>query len=339
MSEPGTTPPSGWRGRYEDGRERAQHAAEDAKTRYERLREEWPPLDYAASVVERYLDSNGSIVAGYLAYRLFLLVLPLMVIVVAVSGLSPDTTQEASQHLKLGKSIANTIATAGNQAGEGRLALLFTGLLGFVVAAWGLLSALQFASAQAWRIPTRKFPGKARTFMRLTGSVLLLGVVLYVSALIRNAGPVAGLAGSLTAVASATVAYFGLGWILPRRAQEWFWVLPGAAVGGILQTLLQLVVTLYLPEKLAGMSQTYGALGITLTALSYLYLLGLNFMLVSTVNAVIWERHRHDPPGILRRVAEKLPIPTTTFGSGYVAEGDSVETSVPLSDSSASAAS
>ena len=323
---------SGWRAR-------AEAAVADAQRRFEELREQSPLVDYGAAVVERFLDANGSIVAGYLAYRLFLLLLPLMVVFVALAGLSPSGAEEASGHLGLGKTIANMIAAAGEQAGDGRVALLVTGLVGFVMAAWGLLSALQFASAQAWGIPTRKFPGKARTFVRLAGSLLLFGGVLYVSALIRNAGPVAGLAGSLTAVASASVAYFGLGWILPRRAREWFWVLPGAAFGGIVQTALQLVVTFYLPNRLAGMSETYGTLGVTLTALGYLYLLGLNLMMVCVVNAVVWERLEEDPPGLLRRVAEKLPIPETTFGSGYVPVGGSVETTAPLPDSSTSASS
>ncbi|HMS87749.1 MAG TPA: hypothetical protein PKE56_04865 [Acidimicrobiales bacterium] len=42
-------------------------------------------------------------------------------------------------------------------------------------------------------------------------------------------------------------------------------------------------------------------------------------------NAVIHERYRDDPPGVLRRVAGLVPRLELTVGSGYVPEGEVVE--------------
>jgi uncharacterized BrkB/YihY/UPF0761 family membrane protein len=306
--------------------ERGQHWLEDARSRI-------PFLELVASVFERFVGERGTILGGYLAYRLFLLLLPLVVVLVALAGFSPSTTDEASSHMKLGRSLANTIATAGQDAHSGRVVLLLTGLLAFVISAWGMLSALQFVSAQAWRIPTRRFPGKAKSFIGLSGSLLFFGLILYVSALVRKAGPVAGFAGVLATLASTAIAYFGLGWILPRRSKEWFWLLPGMAVGAIGHVVLEVLATFFLTERLSSASQTYGAMGITVTLFAYLYLLGLFVVLGLTANAVVWERHRGDPPGILRRIADRVPIPTSRFGSGYVSEGDSVETLAPWGSS------
>jgi uncharacterized BrkB/YihY/UPF0761 family membrane protein len=311
-------------------RDRFEPAIERSVRRFEEQRRRFPLVDLGHGVYTRFNTFNGSFVAGYLAYRLFLLLLPLILIIVALAGFSDTAAQDASTHLKLGASIAAMVSQAGADAHQSRIALLITGLIGFTVAAWGLLSGLQFASAQAWRIPTRKFPGKAKSFLRLAGSLLLFGLVFYVSALIRRAGTVAGVAGTLTTLASTFVAYFGLGWILPRRSKEWFWLLPGAGAGALGQLGLQLFATFYLPERLAGASQTYGALGIVVTMLSYLYLLGLLLALAPTVNAVVWERYEDDPPGILRRIADRVPIPTTTLGSGYVPEGGTVDTAAPF---------
>jgi uncharacterized BrkB/YihY/UPF0761 family membrane protein len=292
-----------------------------------------PMVEVIVGTFERFVGERGTILTGYLAYRFFLLLLPLVVVIVALAGFSPTTTDEASQQFKLGRTLANTIATAGQEAHNGRVVLLVTGLAAFVISAWGTLSALQYVSAQAWGIPTRRFPGRAKSFFGLAGSLVLLGLILYVSAVVRRAGPVAGAAGIIATFVSTSIAYFGLGWILPRRSREWFWLLPGMVVGAVGHVVLQAVATFFLSERLASASRTYGALGITVTLFTYLYLLGFFVVLGLTANAVVWERHRDDPPGFLRRIADRVPIPTTAFGAGYVPEGESIETIAPWGSS------
>ena len=294
------------------------------------VRRRSPGADISAGVVERFVGVNGSILAGFLAYRLFLLILPLVVIVVALSGYSATATSDVSQHLKLGRTLAGMIADAGAQAGDGRGVLLLTGLFALAITAWGMLSGLQYVSAQVWQLRTRRFPGKAKSFIRLLGSLFLFGFVLYLSALVRNAGVVAGVAGALSTLASTFVAFFGLGWILPRRSREWFWLLPGAAVGALGQLLMQILGTYYLTRLLSNASETYGAIGITVAALSYLYLIGALVVLSLAVNAVVWARFEDDPPGLFRRIADRIPIPSSTLGLGYVAEGEEVESLSPI---------
>jgi uncharacterized BrkB/YihY/UPF0761 family membrane protein len=294
------------------------------------LRRRSVPADLVAGTTERFLGVNGSILAGFLAYRLFLLILPLVVVGVALSGYSPSTTGDVTEHLRLGRTLASAIAEAGKETGDGRGILLATGLLALAVTAWGMLNGLQYVSAQVWRLRTRRFPRKAGSFVRLLGSLILFGLVLYVSALVRNAGWVAGLAGTLTTMASTFVAFFGLGWILPRRSKEWFWLLPGATLGSIGQVALQVLGTYYLARLVANASETYGAIGVTVAALSYLYLIGAFVVLALAANAIVWERFETDPPGLLRRIADRIPIPASTLGLGYVAEGEDVEVFTPF---------
>jgi uncharacterized BrkB/YihY/UPF0761 family membrane protein len=296
------------------------------RARHEDLlaRTSWAQI--ATVAARRHASSNGSVVAGYLAYRLFLLLLPLGAIIVALAGFDRSASETTSDHLRLGEAIAKTIAQAGQDAQRSRLPLLITGLVAFVIAAWGFLGALQFTSASAWQIPTRKFPGKGRVFVRLAGSLLVFGIVLYVSMLVRRLGLLAGLAGSLANTLGVFVGFMGLGWILPRRCKEWFWLLPGAAFSTAGYVLLQAVAVFYLPGKLASASATYGAFGIALTILFYLFLVGVLLWAMLLVDAVVWEERRDDPPGLLRRIADRVPLPTTSFGSGYVGEDDEAET-------------
>lgn len=274
---------------------------------------------------QRFREADGIVLAGYLAYRLFLLLIPLAAIVVATAGFSRAAATDTATHLKLGSAVTDSLRQAGGDVESSRWPLLMSGIAGFVVATWGLLGGMQVSAARLWRIPTAKFPSKGKAFIRLCGSLLLFALVFYVSALVRRLGVVAGAAGSLAGFMSLAVAFFGLGWMLPRRCQDWFWLLPGAAVGALGALVLQLLATFWLPERLADSSATYGAFGITLTVLTYLFFLAAVFLIAMVTNAVVFEHYRDDPPGLLRRAAGLLSTAEPRAGSGFVAEGEAAE--------------
>ena len=102
--------------------------------------------------------------------------------------------------------------------------------------------------------------------------------------------------------------------------------MPGAAVGAIGLVTLQLVASYWLPGKVATASDTYGVFGSAVAVLGFLFMVGVLVWLALLVNAVTWERHHSDPPGILRRIAELVPFPSTSFGSGYVGEDEEATT-------------
>lgn len=306
-----------------------QATADTSRRRFAAARSQRVVLDLVVTVVRRYQASDGTVLAGYLAYRTFILLIPLAAIVVAAAGFARDGATQAADHLHLGAAIADSLRQAGADVERSKLPLLLSGLSGFVIAAWGLLGGLQVTAARVWRIPTARFPSKGRAFLRLSGSLLLFALVFYLSATVRKLGLVAGMAGSLAALASFSLAFFGLGWMLPRRCKEWYWLLPGTALGAAGALGLQALGTFYLPDRLAGSSATYGAFGLTLTVLTYLFILSTIAVVSTVVDAVVYERYRDDPPGLLRRAADLVPRLELTVGSGYVADGDAAEVVSP----------
>lgn len=309
-------------GRARAGGEKVRVAAARAQERsvrvYEEARSRRPSVDIASRAYERFTEAKGFVLAAHLAYRMFLLFLPLVVIIVSLAGIDPARAAKTSDDLRLGQTIARAIAQAGGDAANSSGGLLITGIVGFVIAAWSLTGALQFTAAQAWRVSLKTYPGKGAAFGQIALSLVLIGFVVYLSTLLRSRGVVGGLAGALVTAGSWFVMYFGLGWILPRRSKEWFWLLPGAFLGVAASLGFQAFATFYLPGKLADASATYGTFGIVLTLLSYLYFLGALLTVGPVLNSVVWERYEDDVPGLLRRVAAKIPFPETSIGSGYV---------------------
>ncbi|MGB3054006.1 MAG: YhjD/YihY/BrkB family envelope integrity protein [Acidimicrobiales bacterium] len=305
--------------------ERTRGAVTGARGWAQAQRENHVLVDLLVDLFKRFKAADGTVLAGYLAYRLFLMLIPLAAIVVAVAGFARAESVDAANHMNLGGAMVDGLSQASADVEKSRLPLLLSGLAGFLVASWGLLGGLQVTGARVWQIPTVRFPSKGRAFVRLCGSLLLFALVFYVSALVRRLGVIAGLAGSMATLASFGVAFFGLSWILPRRCREWYWLLPGTTIGALSGVGLQALATFYLPSKLADSSATYGAFGITLTVLSYLFILGTLFVVATAANAVLFERYRHDPPGLLRRAAELVPRLDLSVGSGYVPEGDAAE--------------
>ena len=204
-------------------------------------------------------------------------ILPLVVVGVALSGYSTSTTDEVSSHLKLGSTLAKDDRRR-RQGGRGRPS-----------------RPPRHRPVRARRSPPGGCSAGCSTCRPRCGSCALVAslarpgpscgcsaacccseCVLYVAAVVRNAGFVAGLAGGLTTLASTFVAFFGLGWILPRRSREWFWLLPGAALGALAQLGLQTARHL-LPGPAASPTppRPTGPSGITVAALSYLFLVGV----------------------------------------------------------------
>jgi uncharacterized BrkB/YihY/UPF0761 family membrane protein len=190
-------------------------------------------IDAVFEMAERDGDVGGGIIAGALAYRLFIWLLPVALIAVAGLGFAADASSEspddAARSLGLEGLISSSIANAANSPNR-----WYALLIGIPVLIWATRSVLRVligAHRLVWTDDRTAAPKpKLAASLRLLALFVCLGVVSAAASALRawSTGPGA------VATLLALVPYAGL-WLLvtfrlPHRDAPWTALIPGAAV-------------------------------------------------------------------------------------------------------------
>ncbi|HWN21495.1 MAG TPA: YhjD/YihY/BrkB family envelope integrity protein [Gaiellaceae bacterium] len=270
-----------------------QANAERLAQRAEAERERHRSVDAVFEMVERDGEVGGGIIAGALAYRLFLWMLPLALVVVAGLGIAADASsespEEAAEALGLEGLVSNSIANAANSPNR-----WYALLIGVPVLLWvtrSMLRVLIGAHRLIW------------TDVRTAAPKPTLGATLRLLALLLGFGLVSGAASALRAWSTgpgvlatlvALVPYAGL-WLLvsvrlPHRDAPWAALLPGAVLFGLGIQLLHAVIVYAITPWTLAKQGTYGALGVAAALLVVLFLASRLVVGAAVVNATLWER-------------------------------------------------
>lgn len=268
----------------------------DAKALAERARverERHDSVDAAFEAVERDSEVGGGIIAGSLAYRLFIWLLPLALVCVAGLGLASDaaseTPDEAAEKLGMEGLVSSSIADAAN--GSNRWYALLIGIPVLLWATRSVLRVLVGAHRLVW-MDVRAAAPKATPAAALKLLVLMLsfGLVTTVASALRawSSGP--GLLATLLSLA----AYAGL-WLLislqlPHRGSDWRALIPGALLYGVGIEVLNVVIAYVITPWALAKQGTYGGLGLAAALLVALFMISRLAVAAAVVNATLWER-------------------------------------------------
>src|SRR5690606_35785089 len=121
----GADPEDGPTGRVARTRERVERTrgqVADVAERVVAARPDTPLIDTAFEIHERDSRIAGGMLAGAIAFRLFLLLVPLLLILVAGLGFLhlSDAERATSQQLDLSEALVSTMQTVGENAARGR---------------------------------------------------------------------------------------------------------------------------------------------------------------------------------------------------------------------------
>lgn len=239
---------------------------------------------------------GGSALAALIAYRLFVWLLPLSLVIVSIIQLFDADhvieEQSAIDRFGIAGYIAASVSTAtAGATGPGFFSAVVLGGLFLLYATFALVRALRAVHFLVWRLRITPTSSPLRTSL-LTLAVLT-GIVLVRAALdgVQDGGGL--LVGLLMTV--ALICLYPVFWLLvsiwlPHRAGGWRSLLPGAAVFGIAVIVIHVLVVFVLFPYLEQKAATYGALGLAAGLMLALYSLGYVVAGSAALNAELAEQ-------------------------------------------------
>ncbi|HEY1317157.1 MAG TPA: YhjD/YihY/BrkB family envelope integrity protein [Gaiella sp.] len=280
--------------------------SDTARTDWQRLsdraeteRRQHPSVDAVYDMVDRDAEVGGAIIACALAYRLFIWLLPVALVVVAGLGIAADASsgspEEAAASLGFEGLVSNSIANAAES--PNRWYALLVGIPILLWATRSLLRALVGAHRLVWG-DVRAGAAKPTIVRSLELLALLVGFSL-VSALASavrawSTGP--GVLVTFVAILPYAGLWLLLSLRLPHRDAPWQALVPGAFVYGAGTEVLHAVIAYAITPWALAKQGTYGALGLAAALLLSLFLISRLVVGSAVVNATLWERRSRRGP-------------------------------------------
>jgi uncharacterized BrkB/YihY/UPF0761 family membrane protein len=252
-------------------------------------------------IAELDVHVGGGILAGAVAFRLFLFMVPFVYILFTAVGLASTAANQDPATLAKTLGITGVLASAVVNSQDISVLSQFLLVLGASVAllwtANGLVKTLYVVHWLIWGVPRLKPSG-----FRAIGTTIGLAVVLTVLAVATNVlrtdiGRLVSVLVALIVMAVAFAAWWWVSWRLPHapvRAQQ---LIPGAVLVALGIEVLHLITTYWIGHLVARKSNTYGAIGIALAVLLWVYVLGRIIVASAGINAALWRRSG-DPPDV-----------------------------------------
>jgi uncharacterized BrkB/YihY/UPF0761 family membrane protein len=263
---------------------------------YRARSETLPGAPLVREVLRNERDLGGGLIAGGVAFRIFLWLVPFGLVVAAVLSfwgeLDQDGLESAARRFGIGAAATQAASEALELGDRNRLVVL---LFGLFLLAWftiGAVRALLLAYALAWRLEPPRIRRPFRVIAVFNG-LFLLAILFTVAEtwLEAQVGYTALLGTAISFGLTLGVAVYAM-WLLPHRATDPRELLPGALLVTVGHQLVQIAVIFYFAPRLGRSEETYGAFGTAATMLVWLYVLSRLVTGAAFLNATLWDRRR-----------------------------------------------
>jgi uncharacterized BrkB/YihY/UPF0761 family membrane protein len=232
----------------------------------------------------------GGLLAGGLAFRFFLWLLPFSLVVVVLLGNFATMLEKPASYIAeragLSAALAGTVAKAVDASGEGRWYLLVVGVFFMLWAGMGVVKAGRLISGLAWGVPPK---------MNLNPLASSAMVVVVISAVFASHLMAASLQEGpfgrdvLVVIAEAAILVSISTWVfwnLPHAGEARLWaMLPGAALVTVGVYFTRLITSIYFAGRLDRIDDLYGALGIASVFLAWLFIIARLWVAGASLNA------------------------------------------------------
>jgi uncharacterized BrkB/YihY/UPF0761 family membrane protein len=269
--------------------------AEEAFHRLEAARNSNAVVDVGFELYDRDTAAGGAVLAGALAFRLFVFVVPYVFVAITILGTTAaaqdKSASDVARDTGLTGVIAQSISDARRQSDGVQIISLVVGSYALFLAARGVVKTTRAVHALAWRVRPPRLKRSWRPTLLVIGITTATAVFAQIGNNLRGDNLLWTAIVNLLTFLLWGGAWLWLSWLLPhdRRAPVTA-LLPGALLIGIVTTLMHLVTVVYFSRKVSSASDTYGALGAAIGILLALYLIGRAIAASAVLNATVWER-------------------------------------------------
>jgi YihY family inner membrane protein len=275
------------------------------KTRIDRNSKAKPWVGFPLAVVKKFGEDRAGQQAALVAYFGFFSLFPLLLVFATVLGIV--LRGHAALQTKVLDSALSQFPIIGTQLREnvgsfsGGGVALAIGIAGALWGGLGGIKAMQNAMDVLWDVPIKRQGGFFKRLMRAAVMLAVLGVFAITAAGLSSVSTALADVSPLTRVVTlllsvgVNLALFLIAFrVLTVADVSWRDVFPGAAVAGVIWTVLQLLGSFIVNRQLRGASELYGFFGVVLGLLSWLYLGAQMTLLSAEVNVVkklhLWPR-------------------------------------------------
>jgi uncharacterized BrkB/YihY/UPF0761 family membrane protein len=277
-------------------RARATAARGHAKRLAERAqaeRQRHATVDAAFEMADHDSEVGGGIMAGALAYRLFIWLLPLGLVAIAGLGFAAEagsrSPESAAKSMGLAGLVSSSVASAANSSARWYALLIGIPLLVFTTRS--LLRALIVIHRLVWTDVRRAVPKPTLgATLRLLPALLGFFVISALASAARAWSSGGGILVTLLIPPAYAALWLLISTRLPHRDAIWRDLVPGAIVFGLGVEVLHVVTAYVIAPQASSKQGTYGALGVAAALLLGLYLTSRHIVASAVVNATLVAR-------------------------------------------------
>ncbi|HEX2708944.1 MAG TPA: YihY/virulence factor BrkB family protein [Solirubrobacterales bacterium] len=252
-------------------------------------------------VVKKFSEDEGGGMVSLIAYRAFLSLFPLLLLMTTVLGYLLAGNPELRE--KVVDSTLSQFPVIGDQLRGGMLTgsgvALAVGIVGSLLAGLGVVLETEQSFDRVWGVPDDSRRGFLGSRLRAIGLLLLLGglavVSTGVSGLVAGGSDLLGPVWGILIATALNLVVFGAVFRLLTTSEVAFPVLlPGIAVATIGWELLQLVGGWYISHEVRSATPVYGTFALVIGLLAWIHLGAFFTVLGAEANVVrarrLWPR-------------------------------------------------
>jgi uncharacterized BrkB/YihY/UPF0761 family membrane protein len=274
--------------------------AEDYREDLEGRRSSNRIIDAAFGSYEHETSVGGPILAGAMAFRFFVFIVPYVFVLIFGFGAGSSAAGEDPSDLARRTGIVGLAAHAIDVSSD---ASTWAKIVTLSIASYALLSAsrtmvkaLVIVHALMWRVPIVKVRGLMKKALAAIGILTGIMAVELVVNKIHHESILAWVVATsmFVLVPSGLWLYLTLKVFPTAPGVTWrdLWI--GAALLGVGIEMLHVLTVVWISRSFSSKSETYGALGAALTILFWAYILGRLVTASASVSAVMW--YTNHPP-------------------------------------------